>query len=302
MRSSLSLPFAAALGLGACRARAQDPPSVGIAYTREPGTEVCPDDVGLRRSITANVGSGVVVRAVGPAPERTTQITVKVGRKNGRYIATWNRRDPGAPLRVYDAVVDRECGILVERVALRIAVDITPIPETPSAPEVPPPAPAPEAPPSAPPAPTPPAPPVVVAPPVVQPPPPAPKPEVFEGLAGKGRVVGFAVTGVAAAIGAGFGAAALGKANAAGAALDGLATKAGTSSPCLQAALSSGCKNVEQLWQARDGYVDLTEGFLVVAGVAGVATTASILVGRTPVQIKPTAPGSAAGLTLRGSW
>jgi hypothetical protein len=274
---------------------------VGIVYTRGPGTEVCPDDTGLRRSITANVGSGVVVRAVGPAPEPTTQINVKVGRKNGRYIATWNRSDPGAPLRVHDAVVDRECGILVERVALRIAVDITPIPETPSAPEVPPPAPAPEAP--TPPAPTPPAPPLAVAPPVVQSPPPAPRPGVFEGPAGKGRVAAFAVSGALLATGTGFAVVAANKADAAGQALTNVHTMGGPNA-CSGPSMAADCGKLADLRQARDTYGNVAIGAMVGGATVAILATASIWLPRptAPVRLDPSAPGAVAGLSVGGVW
>ena len=223
-------------------ARAQGVPAVGVTYTRGPGAEGCPDETGLRESITGRVGSAVDI--LGSTANVPKKIAVRIERERRLFVSRWEWSEGGDPPRV---LKDENCYRLVERTAVSIAVDIKliPAPAPPLETEPPPPAPKPvpssEVPPSPPPSSSP-------APPA---PPPPPKPGVFEGPAGIGRVAAFAVTGVGVTTGTGFAVAAVVKAAAAQTQLAKLVQMSGASSPCFGsgAALAQGCANVAQLHQ-----------------------------------------------------
>jgi hypothetical protein len=134
-----------------------------------------------------------------------------------------------------------------------------------------------------------------------------PKPGVFDGGAGFARALafGFAAGSTAAAITSFV--VATKKGDDARGILGKLQQKVGAS-PCIQGSpnLAIGCQEVTALNQAHDNRGALAAGLFVAAGVAGAAATASIWLPRTPstpaVQVTPTAPGSAAGITVNGLW
>jgi len=139
----------------------------------------------------------------------------------------------------------------------------------------------------------------VHAPPVGEP----PRPGVFEGPAGIARAIAFAVAAVGLGVGSGFAAASAIKASEirqTQATLDGPAAcnQAGAPPP-------GGCAHLVTLAQSHDTYANVAIGAMAAAGAVGAGALASIFLVRTPshtVELKASAPGALAAVTLQGSW
>jgi hypothetical protein len=240
-------------------ARAQDAPApiaVGITYARRPGAEACPNESGIRDALIARLGSAVELRDVS---DELPTIAITIAREGGSYVARWVKTGPKSETGAmpWNRDEDADCGALVWRTALTIAVAIRAFPASRPPPAVDrgAPSPAPQALPVAEPAPL--APP---APPPPVPPPPARTPGVFEGSAGSWRIVAFVLAGAELATGGGLVAAANGKA----AAVHGVQSMVG---PNGCAVPSATCTNLDTLLRAHDAYANAAIG-LLVAGVS----------------------------------
>jgi hypothetical protein len=273
------------------------PARVGLAYTRGPGADGCPDKDDLRRGLAAYVGS----RFDFADDVDDKKIEVNVRRQGASFVGTWLLTERGTVTWHHDPVSDRDCSQIIATAAESIAIVIDP----PTVRQRPPPPErelAPVAPPKEPERALTASPPPVPPPAHVQ---PAPRPGVFEGPAGIGRIVGLAVAGVGAGTGAGFAFAALGKAGAADTQLNRLVQMSGSSSPCFGSPSTKLCTSVSALRQTGDTYFDVAEVVLVAAGVIGVASVASAFLIRTPaapVRINVSASARASGLSVEMAW
>jgi hypothetical protein len=283
MRSSLSLLLAALLAPASARAEEPSRPAVGLSYTRGPGAERCPEADALWDKIGERIGDAVAF--VDPAASPNNKIEVTLGRKRGRLTATWTRTAPGAAPWTDDDIVADTCERLLGKVALRIAAELAQA-KVPPAPRVEAPAPAPP-----PAAPTP-------APPSA--PEPAPRPGAWEGQAGIGRIVAFAISGAGLAVGTGLAVGSAEKERDVGQ-LEG--ALGGSPSACSQG--GAACAQLASLAREHDVLANAAIGCMVGAAATAAAAVASIWIVRTPsrsVEVQPTAPGALAALTFRASW
>jgi hypothetical protein len=275
------------------------PNAVSIIYARGPGAGGCPDEQGVRESIIGRVGSAVEI--LGPTATVPKKRTVTISRERGRFVARVESSEGGEPRIVTD---DENCYRLVERVALVLAVDLYVPRPRPPPPSPPPPSPPPHVAaaltyePARPPEPAPPSPPGEPAPAAT----PPRKPGVFEGPAGIGRAVAFAVAGAGLVTGAGFAGAAVSTADK----LRPLQAEI-SASACNPSAgvLPAQCGQIGRLLAQHDTYSNAAIGFMVAGGLVGAGAVGSIWLVRTPgrsVEVTPAAPGAAGGLTVRGTW
>jgi hypothetical protein len=297
--------FAVSLVLAATPARAQAPApehapasvavpprvAVRLDYVREPGAEACPDAQGFREAVAANVGYDPFTTAA------ARLATVTVERRGSVFVGRMTLHDAaGVQEWAHEPLSRRDCRALVRVMGLSLAIPIDPFPGPPvSVPEA-------HAPAAAPPA----------RAPVAEPPaPPAPvtrvTPGVFEGRAGLARGILYGFTAAALAAGTGFAVAASNKGDAARQLGDSLVQKGGAG-PCSRGSpvVTGDCQRIVSLTEQHDGYNRAANGLFAAAAATGVAATASIWILRTPatpaMQVKPSAPGSVAGLSLQGSW
>src|SRR5262249_26786732 len=100
------------------------------------------------------------------------------------------------------------------------------------------------------------------------------KRRVFEGKAGVARAILYALTAAGLATGPGFAIASTAAANNASSLQALLLQKRGTRTCTnVMPGLSSDCQQLSHLWTQRDAFAEVGEGFLIVAGALGVATT-----------------------------
>ncbi len=273
-------------------ARAQDPtapPHVAAAltYTHPAG---CKGEGALRSAVADVMGYDPFT------PDAARKIHVTITREHhGLFVSRW-----GDGEGEHKPIVLPECGELIQQTGVSIALRIAPDRRREEPAVAPEPTPVRE-PPAAAPAPPPPAPQVVVvAPPVVPPPLPAPKAGMFDGPAGIGRAVAFAVAGTGIAVGTGF-------AVAAASTLSDVhhldAALGSNSAACSKGGAS--CAQLDTLARQHDVYSNAAIGLMLGGAVTGAAAVVSIWVVRTPahrVDVTPAAPGALAGVSLKGRW
>ena len=288
------------LASGSARAEAPAVSPMRLEYVRARGAEPCPKESFFRNVVAGHLGGRDPFTPATPAAAKRVVLTLRrAGRGYGAQFVLVDAA--GKRLGSSTEVFDVNCTEVVESAGAVIVPWLLPV-ALPTAPAAPTPAvaahaaepeqaQAPKAEETA----------VPAAPPVE-----APKPGVFEGKAGVARAVLYAITAAGLATGTGFAVASNAAASNARGLLATLEQNSG-SSACnkTMAGPSSSCQQLTSLWQRRDTFANVGEGLLVAAGALGVATTISIWIpaAKAPaLDVRPTAQGAPAGLTLAGAW
>ncbi len=79
----------------------------------------------------------------------------------------------------------------------------------------------------------------------------------------------------------------------------------GGAESCYQtsSSVTGNCQRIAALSEQHDNYSRAAAVSFAAAGVTGAITTASLWIpAPTAIRVKPSAPGSVAGLTLEGAW
>jgi hypothetical protein len=283
-----------------------------LEYVRARGAESCPEEPFFRNVVAGHLGGRDPFAPVTPGDAKRVALTLRrAGRGYGAQFVLYDAA--GKRLGNSTEVFDADCTEVVETAGAVIVPWLLPIlpPDAPAPPVLPAP-PAPEPPPAdqeeaqapvteEPVAP----PPSVLGEPATS---AARKPHVFEGKTGVARAILYGLAAAGLAAGTGF---ALASDVAAGNArnLQGTLLQMAGSFACNHSStgLAGNCQQLVGIQQQRDTFANVGEGLLLAAGALGVGTTVSIWIPASHVHapsldLRPTALGAPAGLTLAGAW